>query len=93
MAKTTKSQYSGRALKLELDELRTLIERDLYEVDQRQSTSKLKDIPNPRLHQIVSFIKSGMRIASCFLGIWGFYEIGFFGLLGAEIVGIYEELV
>jgi len=69
------------------------LERELFEVDQRQTVQKLKDIPNPRLHQIISFIKSGIRILSCFVGLIGFYELGFFGLLAAEIVGIYEELV
>jgi hypothetical protein len=69
------------------------IELDLYHVDQRQTTQKLKDIPNPKKHQIISFIKSGIRIAACLAGIWGFYEIGFLGLLIAEIVGIKEELV
>ena len=54
---------------------------------------KLKEIPNPKLHQTISFIKSGIRIAACLAGIWGFYEIGFLGLLIAEIVGIKEELV
>ena len=69
------------------------IELDLYHVDQRQSVQKLKEIPNPKLHQTISFIKSGIRIAACLAGIWGFYEIGFLGLLMAEIVGIKEELV
>ena len=69
------------------------IELDLYHVNQRQSVQKLKEIPNPKLHQTISFIKSGIRIASCLVGIWGFYEIGFLGLLIAEIVGIKEELV
>ena len=69
------------------------IELDLYHVNQRQSVQKLKEIPNPKLHQIISFIKSGIRIAACLAGIWGFYEIGFLGLLIAEIVGIKEELV
>ena len=69
------------------------IELDLYHVNQRQTTQKLKDIPNPKKHQIISFIKSGIRIAACLVGIWGFYEIGFLGLLIAEIVGIKEELV
>lgn len=50
-------------------------------------------LPDPKKHQIISFIKSGIRIVACFLGILGFYELGFFGLLAAEIVGIYEELV
>jgi hypothetical protein len=69
------------------------IELDLYHVNQRQSVQKLKEIPNPKLHQTISFIKSGIRIAACLAGIWGFYEIGFLGLLMAEIVGIKEELV
>ena len=69
------------------------IELDLYHVDQRQTVQKLKDIPNPKKHQIISFIKSGIRLAACFFGIMEFYELGFFGLLVAEIVGIYEELV
>jgi hypothetical protein len=69
------------------------IELDLYHVNQRQSVQKLKEIPNPKLHQTISFIKSGIRIAACLAGIWGFYEIGFLGLLIAEIVGIKEELV
>ena len=69
------------------------IELDLYHVDQRQSVQKLKEIPNPKLHQTISFIKSGIRIVACLAGIWGFYEIGFLGLLMAEIVGIKEELV
>lgn len=69
------------------------IELDLYHVDQRQSVQKLKEIPNPKKHQIISFIKSGIRIVACLAGIWGFYEIGFLGLLMAEIVGIKEELV
>ena len=69
------------------------IELDLYHVNQRQSVQKLKEIPNPKLHQTISFIKSGIRISACLAGIWGFYEIGFLGLLIAEIVGIKEELV
>ena len=69
------------------------IELDLYHVNQRQSVQKLKEIPNPKLHQTISFIKSGIRIVACLAGIWGFYEIGFLGLLVAEIVGIKEELV
>jgi len=53
----------------------------------------LEKLPNPKLHQIVSFIKSGIRVASCVAGVWGWYEIGFVGLLLAEVVGVYEEMV
>lgn len=69
------------------------LEKDLFIVDQRQTIQDLKDIPNPKKHQIISFVKSAIRILFCFVGIIGFYELGFFGLLLAEIVGIYEELV
>ena len=69
------------------------IERELFDVSQRQSAQKLKDIPNPKLHQQVSFVKSGVRIAACLLGFVGMYEIGFLGLFLAELIGIYEELV
>lgn len=50
-------------------------------------------LPDPKLHQIISFVKSGIRIVSCIAGLCGYFGIGFFGLLIAEIVGIYEELV
>ena len=53
----------------------------------------LEKLPNPRLHQIVSFIKSTIRIVACVAGLWGWYEMGFIGLLLAEVVGVYEELV
>jgi hypothetical protein len=69
------------------------IERELFDASQRQSVQKLKDIPNPKLHQQVSFVKSGVRIAACLLGFVGMYEIGFLGLFLAELIGVYEELV
>jgi hypothetical protein len=50
-------------------------------------------IPDPKKHQIISFIKSGIRVAACVIGVWGWYEIGFIGLLLAEVVGVYEEMV
>jgi len=53
----------------------------------------LEILPDPRLHQIVSFIKSGIRVAACVIGVWGWYEMGFLGLLLAEVVGVYEEMV
>ena len=52
----------------------------------------LEKLPNPKLHQIVSFIKSGIRI----LG-YGFLVINLpiavILLILSEIVGIIEELV
>lgn len=69
------------------------IEQELYEVRQRQTINQLKDIPDPKKHQYVSFVKSGVRIVACALGFFGFFEIGFLGLFLAELIGIYEELV
>ena len=52
----------------------------------------LEKLPNPRMHQIISFIKSGVRIAACV--VFPFSILGGAILLGlAEIIGIYEELV
>tara|TARA_R100001591_G_C4268496_1_gene161781 strand:+ start:149 stop:409 length:261 start_codon:yes stop_codon:yes gene_type:complete len=79
-----------------------VIEKELYDRDLRYNTHKdnyLKNLPNTteypdaKLHQIVSFIKSGIRIAACIAGVMGFVWIGFLGLAIAEIVGIIEELV
>ena len=50
-------------------------------------------IPDPKKHQIISFVKSGIRVAACVIGVWGWYEMGFIGLLLAEVVGVYEEMV
>ena len=50
-------------------------------------------MPDQKLHQIVSFVKSGIRIAACFAGMFGLIGWGFVGLLLAELVGVYEELV
>jgi hypothetical protein len=52
----------------------------------------LLGIPDPKKHQLISFIKSGIRI-------FGYFLLPFNLLFGAgvlilsEIVGIYEELV
>ena len=76
------------------------IEQELYEVRQRQTINKIKDtptkldqLPDPKKHQYVSFVKSGVRIVACLLGFAGMYQIGFLGLFLAELIGIYEELV
>ena len=76
------------------------VEQELYEVRQRQTISKIKDIPtkldqlpDPKKHQYGSFVKSGVRIVACILGFAGMYQIGFLGLFLAELIGIYEELV
>ncbi len=79
--------------------LNKIIEKELFDVSQRQPIQKLKDIPNPmkhpdpKKHQQISFVKSGVRIVACLLGFAGMYEIGFLGLFLAELIGVYEELV
>jgi hypothetical protein len=50
--------------------------------------------PDPKKHQYVSFIKSGIRIAGCVCALTSGTVIGLaIALLVAEIVGVYEELV
>ena len=49
--------------------------------------------PDPKKHQTISFIKSGIRIIACFAGIGGSVALLAAGLLIAEAVGVYEELV
>jgi tetrahydromethanopterin S-methyltransferase subunit F len=50
--------------------------------------------PDPKRHQIISFIKSAVRIAACICGIATGYIAGFaIGMLVAELIGVYEELV
>jgi hypothetical protein len=79
-----------------------VIEKELYDRDLRyESNEKDKletqttetEYPDAKMHQIVSFIKSGIRIAACIAGAMGYLWIGFVGLAIAEIVGIIEELV
>lgn len=52
----------------------------------------LLGIPDPKLHQTISFIKSGIRILGYFLLPFNLL-IGAGVLILSEIVGIYEELV
>jgi len=75
------------------------LEQELYEVRQRQTLNQIKkptkldQLPDPKKHQHVSFVKSGVRIVACILGFAGMYQVGFLGLFLAELIGIYEELV
>jgi len=59
-----------------------------------KKTKKIKqELPDARKHQIVSFIKSTIRLAACGFGFFGMFELGFIWLFLAELVGIGEELV
>ncbi len=76
---------------------------DAYEDYKQQTTQQellkeaarrnLLTIPDPKKHQTISFIKSGIRLASCAFGFYGMFELAFIGLFLAELVGIGEELV
>ena len=52
----------------------------------------LDKLPDPKLHQLVSFIKSGVRVLGyAFIPFDSFIAMGV--LLVSELIGIYEELV
>jgi hypothetical protein len=65
------------------------------------SQDKLDKVPDPRLHQIISFAKSGVRIvssvaavvvaASSNLSLAVIILAAGYGV--AEVIGVYEELV
>jgi len=76
------------------------ISDELYYRDERNvstpiDNSKPKQLsyPDAKKHQIISFIKSGIRILACFIGSFASIEYGFFLLAAAEVVGVIEELV
>ena len=52
----------------------------------------LDKLPDPKLHQQVSFIKSGIRILG-YAALWGSIDIAATLLILSEVVGVYEELV
>lgn len=50
--------------------------------------------PDPKLHQHISFAKSGVRIGGCIVAmITGSIFALAFALLVAEVIGVVEELV
>lgn len=49
-------------------------------------------IPDPKKHQLVSFLKSGIRIAG-YVALFFSLEAAAVLLIISELVGIYEELV
>lgn len=54
----------------------------------------LEKLPDPGLHQIISFTKSGIRIIGCFIAMLTCSMPILAGsLLLAELVGVVEELV
>ena len=84
------------------------VEQDLYDVESRKlrndeylfnrrsnhkSTSKPMNHPDAKKHQVVSFIKSGIRIAGYVLLAADMLIACAVVLILSEVVGIYEELV
>ena len=70
------------------------IHKELWDRENRDSIKiDGQKIPDPKLHQRISFLKSAIRLGACAFGFFGMFEIGFIGLFLAEIVGIGEELV
>jgi hypothetical protein len=53
---------------------------------------KGQKLPDPKKHQLVSFLKSGIRIAG-YVALFFSIEIAAVLLIVSELVGIYEELV
>ena len=53
---------------------------------------KVDKLPDPKLHQQVSFIKSGIRILG-YAALWWSIDIAATLLILSEVVGVYEELV
>jgi hypothetical protein len=58
----------------------------------RKKEADLEKLPDPRKHQIVSFIKSGIRILGYIFLPIDLY-ISAIILILSEVIGIYEELV
>ena len=53
---------------------------------------KKQKLPDARKHQIISFVKSGIRIFG-YIFLWYSLDISVFLLILSELVGIGEELV
>lgn len=50
--------------------------------------------PDPKLHKQISFVKSAVRIIAATAAMWtGSVVILAGGLLLAELIGVYEEMV
>ena len=54
---------------------------------------EMKHMPDQKMHKIVSFVKSGLRLVACILGMVYSMPAAFALLFMAEVVGIYEEMV
>ena len=64
--------------------------RDVNDIE--KDRKNLKHMPDQRLHQVISFIKSGIRILGYGLLLYS-VPIAVGGLILSEAIGIIEELV
>jgi hypothetical protein len=75
-----------------LDELYDVESRRVTNIKDLSSSPTIQDYPDAKKHQIVSFIKSGIRILGYILIPFNlFWAAGI--LVLSEVVGIIEELV
>ena len=58
----------------------------------QRERENLEHMPNQKWHQIVSFVKSGIRLGGYFLLLFNL-EVAVGILILSEIIGIVEELV
>lgn len=75
-----------------LDELYDVESRRVSNIKRTLETPTVKDYPDAKKHQIVSFIKSGIRILGYILIPFSLLWAAVL-LVASEIVGIIEELV
>ena len=67
--------------------------KHILSIKKESKTKKHQPLPDAKMHQVISFFKSGVRLVACVFAIFGMFELGFLGLFLAELVGIVEELV
>ena len=60
--------------------------------DWAYSDTVFNKYPDPDKHQLISFIKSGIRILG-YAALWWSIDIAATLLILSEVVGVYEELV
>ena len=79
-----------------MNKLQKKVIDELYNREERENFQGIKindhKIPDPKLHQQISFIKSGIRILG-YATLWWSIDIAAILLILSEVVGIVEELV
>jgi hypothetical protein len=79
-----------------MNKLQKKVIDELYNREERENFQGIKinnhKIPDPKLHQQISFIKSGIRILG-YAALWWSIDIAAILLILSEVVGIVEELV